>query len=68
MVEYDRAIFMNKNLSKRKPIFKNYIQNNTSILRKEMQTKKMHQLKAIEEREAEYLDRLTNKVSAFTGS
>ena len=59
---------MNKNLSKRKPIFKNYIQNNTSILRKEMQTKKMHHLKAIEEREADYLDRLTSKVSAFTGS
>ena len=59
---------MTKNLGKRKPIFKNYIQNNSYILRKETQTKKMHQLKAIEEREAEYLDKLTSKFSGFTGS
>ena len=31
MAEYDRSCFLNKNLGKRKPIFKNYIQNNTSI-------------------------------------
>ena len=42
MHERDRALFMSKNLEKRKPIFKNYIQNNAYILRKEAQTKKMH--------------------------
>ena len=47
MAEYDRTCFMNKNLGKRKPIFKNYIHNNTSILRKEIQIKKKQQLQAL---------------------
>ena len=47
MAEYDRTCFMNKNLSKRKPIFKNYIHNNPSILRKEIQIKKKQQLQAL---------------------
>ena len=59
---------MSKNLSKRKPIFKNYIHNNTSILRKEIQVKKKQQLQALQDREEEYLDRLTSKVNSFTGS
>jgi t-SNARE complex subunit (syntaxin) len=68
MAEYDRSCFLNKNLGKRKPIFKNYIQNNTSILRKEIQTKKKQHLQALQDREEEYLDRLTSKVNSFTGS
>ena len=40
MYEQDRCSFMNKQLGKKKPIFKNYIQNNAYILRKESQVKK----------------------------
>ena len=68
MAEYDRTCFMNKNLGKRKPIFKNYIHNNTSILRKEIQTKKKQELQALQAKEEEYLDRLTSKVNSFSGS
>ena len=37
MANEDRNRFMTLNLKKRKPIFKNYIMNNASILRKEVQ-------------------------------
>lgn len=41
MLKEDSNRFMSVNLRKRKPIFKNYIHNNTSILRKEVQTGKL---------------------------
>ena len=41
MMADDTNRFLSVNLKKRKPIFKNYIMNNTSILRKELQTNKM---------------------------
>ena len=41
MAADDHNQFMNVNLKKRKPIFKNYIHCNASILRKEVQTSKL---------------------------
>ena len=41
MAADDVSRFMTINHFKRKPIFKNYIQNNTSILRREVQLSKM---------------------------
>ena len=43
MAMEDTNRFMTMNLQKRKPIFKNYIHNNASILRKEVQTSKMQE-------------------------
>ena len=48
MAEEDTNRFMTTNLSKRKPIFKNYIHNNASILRKEAQTSKLREYDAHE--------------------
>jgi len=52
MYEKDRVMFMSKQIGKKKPIFKNYQQNNTFILRKEAQEKKRDQLRAAEEKES----------------
>ena len=41
MAAADGSQFMTLNLQKRKPIFKNYIHNNASILRREAQTSKL---------------------------
>ena len=41
MAMEDTNRFMTLNLNKRKPIFKNFIHNNASILRKEFQTSKL---------------------------
>jgi len=61
-------MFMSKQIGKKKPIFKNYQQNNTFILRKEAQEKKRDQLRAAEEKESQYLDRLSSKVSGYSVS
>jgi len=68
MYEKDRVMFMSKQIGKKKPIFKNYQQNNTFILRKEAQEKKRDQLRAAEEIESQYLDRLSSKVSGYSVS
>jgi len=42
---------MTVNLQRRKPIFKNYIKNNASILRKELQDRRMAQFTDHEKKE-----------------
>ena len=55
----DSNLFMTLNLQKRKPIFKNYIQNNASILRKEAQMGKLKKLQDEESHQASYLDKMS---------
>ena len=60
MAMEDANRFMTLNLKKRKPIFKNYIHNNASILRKEHQTKN---LRAVEDNERKQMNSLLEKMS-----
>ena len=55
----DTNRFMSLNLKKRKPIFKNYIQNNTSILRKEAQASKLKNYAEHERKQQSYLDKMS---------
>lgn len=51
--EQDRESFLDSKLMNRKPIFKNYIDNNANIMRREVQIKKMRQFKEKERVEEE---------------
>ena len=65
----DTNRFMTLNLKKRKPIFKNYIHNNASILRKEHQTGKLREAKEQERKNlSTYLDKISTKSSALERS
>jgi len=61
----DQNRFMSINLHKRQPIFKNYIHNNASILRRETQLSKLSQYRDSEMKEQTYLDRLSKTSSAL---
>ena len=64
MASDDCNRFMTLNLAKRKPIFKNYIHNNASILRKEAQTQKLQEITDHERKEFSYLDKISQKASS----
>ena len=60
----DANLFMTINLQKRKPIFKNYIQNNASILRKEVQLSKLKKINDHERKEVSYLEKVSTTRSS----
>ena len=64
----DSNRFMTINLNKRKPIFKNYIHNNASILRKEAQLSKLQEIKDREQERMSYLERASQGSSAIERS
>ena len=49
--EQDRENYLDNQLKSRKPIFKNFLDNNSNILRREMQIKKMREFKEKEKLE-----------------
>ena len=57
----DRESHLNQRLAARKPIFKNFVDNNANILRREIQIKKMIDFKQKEKREQEIQYNLKNQ-------
>ena len=69
MAAADSNRFMSINLNKRKPIFKNFIQNNASILRKEYQTQKLKEAQESERKQLNsFLEKMSTKSSALERS